>query len=225
MALYTCGRIHKSRAKPASVTTKARAVIDAVSKLMADELSTAACGRWRARLNTELGQDAFLARTDGSDAESTPSVPRAWAPAKPKLTLALLDQIKTEVDGAVATQACVGTKGSIHKIVARLAVDRMRAAKGSDWFASCEELTDAQRDDNAKLTQVLSRVAFDLLVYVHARASELLRESGEDALIELHSSEQSTGGKAMRGCGIVFCAAGHAIVTRALGLVSYGVNH
>ena len=77
------------------------------------------------------------------------------------------------------------------------------------------------RDDNAKLTQVLSRVAFDLIVYVHARANEIMRETGEDILIELHSSDQSTGGKAMRGCGIVFCDAGRAIVARVLGFVSY----
>ena len=55
----------------------------------------------------------------------------------------------------------------------------MREDKGSEWLRACGELRDAQLEDPTKLSQVLSRVAFDLLVYLHARAIEFQRDDGD----------------------------------------------
>ena len=90
MSLYMVGRIQKPRLKSTKCTTNAKAVIDAVAKVLSDELSPAACERWRARLNAELGVDAFQAAVDGSDSDSAQrlSVPRVWVPSKPKITWA-----------------------------------------------------------------------------------------------------------------------------------------
>jgi hypothetical protein len=70
-----------------------------------------------------------------------------------------------------------------------------------------------------KLSQALSRVAFDLLVYVHARASELKRNEETAAVLELHSADQTLVGRAMRGCGVVFCEAGREIFERSVASV------
>jgi hypothetical protein len=51
----------------------------------------------------------------------------------------------------------------------------------------------------------------------------LVKEEGLDCFIELHSSEQSLGGKAMRGCGIVYCETGGEVVKRALQVVRNGL--
>lgn len=228
MSIFTGGKIKKQRLKPAACTIKGQAVVDAVLKVMSDELSPAACERWRSLVNAELGFEAFRAvvqepESDASAESVHVTVPRVWVPSKPKLTLALLDQIEQEVDGVLEPQACVGAQGSVRKIVARLAVDRMRAAKGESWLADCGELAARQRDNEAKLLQVLSKVAFSLIVYVHARANDLVEEEGQDCLIALHNSEQSLGGRGMRGCGIVYCDAGGAVVKRVLQLVRNGL--
>jgi hypothetical protein len=60
--------------------------------------------------------------------------------------------------------------------------------KTFEWLQACGELSIGQLDDPVKLNQALSRVAFDLLVYLHARAEELRREDDFDAVLELHSS-------------------------------------
>ena len=81
------------------------------------------------------------------------------------------------------------------------------------------ELTADQMGNATRLNQVLSRVAFDLLVYVHARATEIQREDGADVVLTLHSSDETVVGRAMRGCGVVYCEAGRAIFARAIALV------
>jgi|EP00966_Prymnesium_polylepis_P274572 hypothetical protein len=78
------------------------------------------------------------------------------------------------------------------------------------------ELTADQMGNATRLNQVLSRVAFDLLVYVHARATEIKREDGADVVLTLHSSDETVVGRAMRGCGVVYCEAGRAIFARAI---------
>lgn len=226
MGLLATGRVQKTRLKPATWTVKAKEVIDAVTKVMNDELSPSACERWRSCLNAELGMETFKAFEEGSESDISqpPSVPRVWVPSKPKLTMALLDQLEQDIDDALAPQACVGAPGSLRKVIARLAVDRVRIAKGESWLAESGELRNAQLEDDAKLTQVLSKVAFSLIVFVHASANQLVKEEGLECLIELHSSEQSLGGKALRGCGIVYCETGGEVVKRALQLVRGGLT-
>ena len=41
-------------------------------------------------------------------------------------------------------------------------------------------------------------------------------QDNADMLIELHSSDQTLVGKAMRGCGVVFCEKGREIFARAV---------
>ena len=71
----------------------------------------------------------------------------------------------------------------------------------------------------SQLTHALSRVAFDLLVYVHARAVELKHDDEIDAMLELHSSDQTLVGRALRGCGVVVCEKGREAFARAVALV------
>ena len=103
-------------------------------------------------------------------------------------------------------------------------VERLRREKGFEWLQACGELSIGQLDDPVKLNQALSRVAFDLLVYLHARAEELRREDEIDAVLELHSSDQALVGRSTRGCGLVHCEAGRAILSRAATLVREGLK-
>ena len=190
---------------------------DAVYKIMQEELSESACERWCSRLNVELGSGCFKSSDKTEQCRGT-TIPRIWVPSKPKITLALLSEFKhaSEDKTSQVKQMRVGSEGVISKVLARHAVERLRQDKGVDWLRSSDELTAAQLGDPVKLTQALSRAAFDLLVYVHARALELKQESAASSVIELHSSDQTLVGKAMRGCGVVFCDKGRELFTNAI---------
>ena len=225
--MYTCGRMHKPRKqKLTHSTARAKAVVAAVFKAMREELSIAACERWCSRLNTELGFVVFGPSGGALEAKAAP-VPRVWVPAKPKLTLALLDEIMREHDPVLeckSLKTAIGSNGEISKVLARHAVEQLRRGKGFEWLQACGELSNDQLDDPVKLNQALSRVAFDLLVYLHARAEELRREDEIDAILELHSSDQALVGRSTRGCGLVHCEAGRAILSRAATLVREGLK-
>ena len=238
--LYTCGRMHKPRKHklPLHVqSARSNAVISAVTRLMKEELGEVACTRWCSRLNTELGCETFgceprveeggssgdgEGEADGWLAGAALPVPRAWVPSKPKIAMALLDQLArvSESTEGGDHKVSVGSDGLIIvKVLARRVIELMREDKGSEWLRACGELRDAQLEDPTKLSQVLSRVAFDLLVYVHARAVKFQRDDGdvvEGAVLELHSSDQTLVGKGMRGCGVVFCEAGLGLFARAV---------
>ena len=64
-----------------------------------------------------------------------------------------------------------------------------------------------------------SRVAFELIVYVHARAVEMRKDDVGRVLLELHSSDQTLVGKGMRGCGVVLCESGRVYFGRAIAQV------
>ena len=218
--LYTCGRVHKPhklKLKPHSAN--ANAVIDAVHKIMQEELSQAARERWCSRLDAELGKGTF-GPTQTFDV-ATVAVPRVWTPAKPKLALALLDEfLQDHADPqALPPKKSIGAGGPISKLLTRRAIERLRRNKSVDWMEASGELTADQLGNATRLNQVLSRVAFDLLVYVHARATEIQREDGADVVLTLHSSDETVVGRAMRGCGVVYCEAGRAIFARAIALV------
>ena len=218
--LYTCGRVHKPhklKLKPHSAN--ANAVIDAVHKIMQEELSQAARERWCSRLDAELGKGTF-GPTPTLDA--TPiAVPRVWTPAKPKLALALLDEFLQDHDDPQASppKKSIGAGGPISKLLTRRAIERLVRNKGNDWMEASGELTADQLGNATRLNQTLSRAAFDLLVYVHARATEIQREDGADVVLTLHSSDETVVGRAMRGCGVVYCEAGRAVFARAVALV------
>ena len=225
--MYTCGRMHKPRKqKLTQSTARAKAVVAAVYKAMQEELSSTACERWCSRLNAELGCGVFGPSGGTLEAKAAP-VPRAWVPAKPKLTLALLDELvyahEHSPEGE-SLKTTIGSNGEISKVLARHAVERLRREKGFEWLQACGELSIGQLDDPVKLNQALSRVAFDLLVYLHARAEELRREDEIDAVLELHSSDQALVGRSTRGCGLVHCEAGRVILSRAATLVREGLK-
>lgn len=217
-SLYTCGRIHKRHLPSSNVKT----VVDAVYKLMQEELSRTACERWCSVLNAELGNRDFDPSGGTLDAEpEVVAVPRTWVPAKPKLVSALLDELVNDQDDPRTPPAkkSIGTGGPISKLLARHAIERLCRNKGVEWLEASGELTSDQLNNASRLNQTLSRVAFDLLVYVHARAVELQREAGADVVLALHSSSETIVGRAMRGCGVVYCVEGRKIFTRAVSMV------
>lgn len=217
-SIYTCGRMHKSRKhKLFSQSARVRAVTDAVYKIMREELGEEECHRWCSRLNSELGCGTF-GPSGRTVSESVAPVPRLWIPPKPKLTLALLDEFErtSNQTSQQAHHIHMGTDRAIFKLLTRGAVDNLRLTRDVNWLQACGELSASQIDDNVKQTQVLYRAAFDLLVYVHARAVELRFEDGSDAFLELHSSDQALVGRSTRGSGVVYCADGRGIFFRAI---------
>ena len=219
--LYTCGRMHKpNKSKDCSANAKAKKLAATVYKIMREELSESACERWCSRLDAELGRGTFESTGEATESTGRP-VPQVWVPPKSKITLALLDEFE-RASKAIRSddqRARLGSDTAISKLLARHVVEQLCRDKGSDWLRGTGELTSAQLDDPVKLSQALSRVAFDLLVYVHARASELKRNEETAAVLELHSADQTLVGRAMRGCGVVFCEAGREIFERSVASV------
>jgi hypothetical protein len=223
--IYTSGRIQKQRKRNTHtpVSARAKSVIDAVTRAMREELCEAAWMRWCLRVNNYIGSDAFDPSGNEADAgDIAAPVPRVWCPSKPKLALALLNELhRSDMNDSPTNppkaSPCVGTERHITKVLARRTIESMREDKGLEWLEACGELTDAQLKDSAKLSQTLARVAFDVFVFMHARAIEIQREQGaDDAVIALHSSDQTLTGKALRGCGVVCCADGRGILARAI---------
>lgn len=223
--VYISGRNQKQRKRNTNtpVSARAKSVIDAVTKTMREELSEAAWTRWCSRVNSYIGSNAFDPSGNEADAgDIVAPVPQVWCPSKPKLALALLNELDRSdmSDSATSSRTaspCVGTERHITKVLARRIIESMREDKGLEWLEACGELTDAQLKDPAKLSQTLGRVAFDVFVFMHARAIEIQREQGaDDAVIALHSSDQTLTGKALRGCGVVCCADGRGILARAI---------
>ena len=217
--LFVCGRMHKQSMKHKLSRDRANAVASAVRKVMEDELSKGACERWFSRLNAELGCGTFTSSDSVEVAKAEPvPVPRVWVPARPKLTAALLDELACGLQSA-ASQASFGSKGDVSKVLARRVVESLCQSKGREWLEACGELSMDSIDNSVKLNQTLSRVAFELFVYVHARAMELKGEDGSSCMLELHSSDQTLVGKGMRGCGIVYCRQGREVLARSIELV------
>ena len=221
-ALYTCGRIHKpNKSQDCSANTKAKTPAAAVYKIMREELSESACERWVPRLDAELGRGTFELGGGAVDEVTNRPVPQVWVPPKPKITLALLDGFirSSEPTGAEGQRAHLGSDTAVSKVLARLVVEQLCRDKGPDWLRGTGELTSAQLDDPVKLSQTLSRVSFDLIVFLHARALELKQNEETAAILELHSADQTLVGRAMRGCGVVFCEAGREIFARTVASV------
>ena len=178
--VYISGRIQKQRKRNTNtpVSARAKSVIDAVTKTMREELSEAAWMRWCSRVNSYIGSNAFHPSGNEADAgDIVAPVPQVWCPSKPKLALALLNELDRSdmSDSATSSRTaspCVGTERHITKVLARRIIESMREDKGLEWLEACGELTDAQLKDPAKLSQTLARVAFDVFVFMHVRAME-----------------------------------------------------
>ena len=217
--IYTCGRMQKRRAlKHYKKCSGDNAIITVFTRIMQDELGKEALEKVIARLADELDCSKFSSNDARVVQKRISPVPHVWIPAKPKVTIALLDDLLGEMVANPQSQApaaTVGTTGTVSKFLARHAVDRVYEMKGVEWFKTSGELNHDQCEHTVKLKHAVSRVAFDLLVYVHARSLELQQEEDAQAVLELHSSDQTLVGKAMRGCGIVCCATGRVLFARA----------
>ena len=212
--LYSSGQKHNAHTPKnttAKRSAKESALVTAVMRIMRSELSDSACRRWIAHIDSEVGRPVFGVVCEHKTrvhAESDPTlvVPSTWSPTKPKIALALLDVLASPVvDGpSPAPRTTIGEDGPLTKTVARHTIDRMREAKGEEWLRSCGELTSDQLESPNRVTYVISRVAFDLFVYLHARAVELRRELQADtAVLVLQGAFQTLHGRELRGCGIV----------------------
>ena len=88
---------------------------------------------------------------------------------------------------------CAGANG-LTKLLARQMVATMLDRKGEEWLKVCE-LTVAQLESPVKTSHTLSRAAFDMIVYVHARAEEIRQKDGADVVLELQSSDETLRGR------------------------------
>ena len=77
------------------------------------------------------------------------------------------------------------------------------------------ELCDAKLGDKVRLEKTLSRITYDAIQYVHARATAVCEDAAE-VVLELQSSDQTLAGKPLRGCGLVYCRKGRALFEKAV---------
>lgn len=212
--MYTCGRMHKPKRTLAKQTEDR--VLKLVKTLMCKELETVCCERLVRLLSTELDSEECAK----SGAGKVRSVPKLWVPSKPRLTIAMLDELLT-ADWAphMNSYPSIGAKGGISKLLARQLVVDVRRSKGVEWMDACGEFSRIQQYDPRRQANAMSRVAFDLLVYIHARASEIQRAGDMNIVLELHSAGETLRGKEMRGCGVVLCEEGRSVFVRACKLV------
>ena len=217
--MYTCGRMHKPKRTLANVMAAKQTeegVLRIVKKLMNKELEPACCQRLLMLMSTELYSEE-CAKSGAGNVRHI--VPKLWVPSKPRLAIAMLDELLTADWAPHNSYPSIGAKGGISKLLARQLVVDVRGAKGVEWMDTCGEFSKIQQYDPVRQALAMSRVAFDLLVYVHARASEIQRAEDMHIVLELHSADETLRGKEMRGCGVVFCEEGRSVFVRACKLV------
>ena len=210
-AVYTCGRMHKPARKAKLSAAKANALLGRLHGIMKMEIITS--GEMVSLLQSELLSAKFASETMESNVSSR--VPLLWLPSKPNVTLALID-ILTSAHNTDDSNVhpCAGANG-LTKLLARHMVATLLARKGMEWLKQCGELTIAQLESPSKTRQTLSRAAFDMIVYVHARAEEIRQRDGGEAILELQSSDETLRGRDLRGCGVVYCKNGRTIFAAA----------
>lgn len=210
IAVYTCGRMHKPVRKTKLSAIKANALLGRLDHILKLETTTSA--EVVSLLQSELIDAKFVSQDMKTTA--TNRVPRLWLPSKPKVTLALMEALKTVHESDCSNMRSAGANG-LTKLVARHVVADVLNTKGSGWMHECGELTVAQLESPIKTSQTLSRTAFDMLVYVHARAEEIRQRDGADVVLELQSSDETLCGRDLRGCGVVYCTVGRSMFDRA----------
>ena len=212
--LYTCGRMHKPTRKRKLSSHRANALLERLSNIVLLKSFGVPCAQIVAQLQCELFSMSSICKSEPSQHH----VPRLWMPTKPNITMAILEAMVDEHDQEGQPEApCVGA--GLTKVVARHIVSRMMINKGDEWLEKCGELSKAQLESQVKVNHTLSRAAFDLFVYVHARAIELRRDDGVDAVLQLHSADETLCGRELRGTGVVYCPTGRRIFAKACALV------
>lgn len=173
--VYTCGRMHKPARKAKLGAVKSNALLEKFFCIMKLDTTT--------REIVSMLQDELLSakfESEAMNSKFTTRVPLLWSPSKPNVTMALIDVLTNGHDTDDAHMLpCAGSSG-VTKLLTRHMVETMLQTKGIDWLKQCGELTSAQLESPTRTNRTLSRVAFDLIVYVHARAEEIRQiEGGE----------------------------------------------
>lgn len=216
---------HRRKAAASDVLTAVAAVLD-------HELSEQGATRWRALLDVELARrgctltpaparSALVPTGDGAGSRPRAAVPLALPLARPGLTAAVLESFGSREplqDGKpvrVAPAGCIGVE-RLEKLVAKRAVEWLRTHKGNELLQPGGELDDAVLSDKARLARTLDRCVSDTLAYLNAKAAAMRGESDSGAVLQLHAADDTLGGKALRGSGLVFCEKGAELFERAL---------
>ena len=215
------GGVRKRSKAPA-----ASELVAAVVAVMKSELSATAADRWRALLDTELRQTVFTSplaiRMLPTTAPRSPknTVPTVLPVTRPKLTAAVLEAFASDdvlADGQpvrLSIAGCLGADGGLEKLLTRRVVTWLQERK-PELLQAGDELCDAKLSDKIRLEKTLSRIAYDAIQYVHARATAAC-EDAADVVLELQSADQTLAGKPLRGCGLVYCRRGRLLFEQAV---------
>ena len=199
-------------------------LVSAVVAVMKAELSSTAAERWRTLLDAELHRSIFRSPLAIRMLDSKPprssvrAVSTVMPVSRPKLTAAVLEAFVSTAalaDGrpVCLSAGCIGADGGLEKLLTRRVVSWITEFK-VELLQPGGELSGEKLGDKARLEKTLSRIAYDVLQFVHARASATLDDS--DAVLELQSADQTLAGKPLRGCGLVYCRRGRALLERVV---------
>jgi len=217
----TLGGVRKRTKAPA-----ASELVAAVVAVMKSELSTTAVDRWRVLLDAELPRPVFSSPLAVRMlACAAPRAPEKAAPAvlpvtRPKLTAAVLEAFVSDdvLAGGqpvrLSVAGCLGADGGLEKLLVRRVVGWLQEYK-PELLKAGGELCDAKLGDKVRLEKTLSRITYDAIQYVHARATAAC-EDAADVVLELQSADQTLAGKPLRGCGLVYCSKGRALFEKAV---------
>jgi hypothetical protein len=222
---FSPGKLRASKARK-----NVHAVAQAVMKVMAREMGDRALKRLPEMFDDELGETLF-----GGVGVKPPKIcrgppgkkSRTWNPGKPKLTVLLLKAFGSgsEVlpsDGKpIVAKAAVSIRTGHHckcvplsKLLARRAI-RWIKAQHREALEASGEIEPDQMQCETRLDRALARVASDTLAYLSVLAMEA-RGEDEDAVLELHGTDQRLVGISTRGCGVVFDATGRTLFEAAV---------
>ena len=201
-------------------------LVAAVVAVMKSELSATAADRWRALLDAELRQTIFSSPLAIRMLPNmAPRSPKKTTPAvlpltRPKLTAAVLEAFTSDevlADGEpvrLGVAGCIGADGGLEKLLTRRVVVWLQERK-PELLQAGGELCDAKLGDKVRLEKTLSRITYDAIQYVHARAMAAL-ENDREVVLELQSADQTLAGKPLRGCGLVYCGRGRLLFEQAV---------
>ena len=153
----------------------------------------------------------------------------SWRPKRPKLAILLLRAFRMILidrsrNGHIESSTIYSNGRCISKLLGKHAVREVSSQETSTLAAS-NELSSAQLTDDRLAYRQLTRVATDVIIFVHAIATirnEQARGVCERTALRLHRTGERLAGEHTRGCGIVFCNDGRAHVLAA---VEDGLTH
>jgi hypothetical protein len=210
---------HRASSSKRNVRSVARAVL----AVMKQELSAEALLRWQEKLDATLGDALFSttkAPTDKQQAPPRPIGPVAmvsWVPKHPKVARLLLeaflrgdDPLPDGKPSRIRTTTVDGR--SLSKLMVKRAIEWVQH-NHPGAFESTGELAAEQLADNGRLQRVVGRAATDLMAYLHSTATAM---RDDEAVLELHRTDERLSGIDTRGSGLVVCDRGWSLFGRAV---------